>query len=105
MANANVLVTETWSTPESAKLYETHWPNDRGLFERYEEGEQCGGCAFFAPFNADFGLCCYAASRHHLETVFEHFTCPVYVNDGWDAHSFRDWEFDAEGKRYSKRDE
>src|ERR1044071_2135309 len=55
-------------------------PHDSGLFERYEEGEQCGGCAYFAPFKADSG---YVATSDHgiiwkrcLST-----TCPVYVNE------------------------
>jgi hypothetical protein len=104
VAKQNTVETGTWSNPESEQLYRDHWPHDAGLFERYEEGEQCGGCAFFAPFNVDFGLCCYVKSRHHLETVFEHFTCPVFVNDGWDAHSFRDWDIDESGNFRPKRD-
>ena len=103
VANRNTIVTETWSNPESEQLYLEHWPDDAHLFERYEDGEQCGGCAFFAPFNADYGLCCYGKSRHHLETVFEHFTCPVFVNDGWDAHTFRDWDIDEAGQLKPKR--
>ena len=102
--NQNTIVTETWSNPKSERMYLEQWPDDPGLFERYEEGEQCGGCAFFAPFNADYGLCCYGESRHHLETVFEHFTCPVFVNDGWDAHTFRDWDMDEKGRLRPKRD-
>jgi len=97
VTNRNTIVTETWSDPESERLYRERWPDDPGLFERYEDGEQCGGCAFFAPFNADFGLCGYDKSRHHLETVFEHFACPVFVGDGWDAHTFRDWDMDDNG--------
>jgi len=101
--NNNRIVTDTWSDEGSERLYMEQWPNDPGLFDRYEEGEQCGGCAFFAPFNEDYGLCCYERSRHHLETVFEHFTCPSYVNDGWDAHTFRDWDMDKNGKLLPKR--
>lgn len=101
--NNNTIITETWSNPESERRYTEEWPEDPGLFERYEDGEQCGGCAFFAPFNADFGLCCYHKSRHHLETVFEHFPCSVFVNDGWDAHTFRDWEMSSDGKLQPKR--
>ena len=101
--NRNSIVTETWSNPESERLYAASWPAEQGLFERYQDGEQCGGCAFFAPFNADYGLCCYAKSQHHLETVFEHFTCPVFVNDGWDAHTFRDCDMDDHGTFRPKR--
>ncbi len=27
-------------------------------------------------------------SHHHVETVFEHFTCRSYVREGWGPHSF-----------------
>jgi hypothetical protein len=86
--NRNVIETETWSNHESERRYVDHWPEEPDLYTRYEDGEQCGGCSFFAPFNSDYGLCCHPESRHHLETVFEHFTCPVYVGEGWGAHSF-----------------
>jgi hypothetical protein len=88
-ANTNVITTETWSNAESRRLYETRWPAEPELRWQYEEEcWQCGGCSFFAPFNYDWGLCCNPKSRHHLETVFEHFTCPSYVGEGWGPHSF-----------------
>ena len=93
--NTNRIITDRWSNDNSQRLYERQWPEEPALKRRYEEGEQCGGCSFFAPFNHDWGLCCYAASRHHLETVFEHFTCGSYVQEGWGAHSFSDVDIDA----------
>jgi hypothetical protein len=89
--NRNRIVTTEWSNMESRSLYSSHWANEPSIFEQYENGDQCGGCSFFAPFNSDWGLCCHPKSRHHLETVFEHFTCPVHVretNSGWGPHSF-----------------
>ena len=85
--NKNAIITGTWSNDESKRLYELHWPDEPVVKQQYEEGQQCGGCAFFAPFNFDWGLCCHSQSRHFSETVFEHFTCPSVVNEGWDAHS------------------
>ncbi len=51
----------------------------------------------------DYGLCCHVEARHHLETVFEHFTRRAFVNDGWDAHTFRDWDIDDIGNLLPKR--
>src|SRR3989304_1728298 len=93
--NRNHIITDRWSNDDSKRLYELQWPEEPKLREQYEEGQQCGGCSFFAKFNFDWGLCCHAASRHHLESVFEHFTCPVYVHEGWEAHSFSDFDLDA----------
>jgi hypothetical protein len=86
--NRNIVNTEGFSNPESEARYRANWPGEPEVFAQYEDGQQCGGCAFFAPFNADYGLCCNPESRHVLETVFEHFTCPAMVNQGWGAHSF-----------------
>lgn len=87
--NANLVTTKNWSNPASEALYKNHWPSEPELYKKYSEDcEQCGGCSFFAPFNSDWGLCCHSRSRHFTETVFEHFTCPVFVNEGWGMHSF-----------------
>jgi hypothetical protein len=86
--NANKIITNAWSNPQSQQLMELHWPDEPGLRVLYANGDQCGGCSFFADFNEDWGLCCHAESRHHLETVFEHFTCPSYVRECWGPHSF-----------------
>jgi hypothetical protein len=86
--NSNTIVTDRFSNPESCKLYFAHWPDEPVYQKQHENGDQCGGCSFFAKFNADYGLCAHPKSRHHLETVFEHFTCPAYVREGWGPHSF-----------------
>lgn len=86
--NSNQIVTNRWSNPQSERAYAGGWPGEPDLKCKADEGDQCGGCSFFAPFNEDFGLCCHPASRHHLETVFEHFTCPAYTPEGWGPHSF-----------------
>ena len=93
--NLNRIVTDRWSNDESKRLYELKWPDDQNTRKQYEEGRQCGGCSFFAPFNYDWGLCCHTKSRHHLESVFEHFTCPMYVDEGWEAHSFSEVDLNA----------
>ncbi|MGL6094292.1 MAG: hypothetical protein ACRC7O_00640 [Fimbriiglobus sp.] len=86
--NRNVIVTGDWSNPASRALYEAQWPGEPGCQLAYHEGRQCGGCSFFAAFDADWGLCAHPGSRHRLETVFEHFTCPTQVPEGWGPHNF-----------------
>lgn len=86
--NINTIATDRFSNPESCDLYFAQWPDEPACESQYENGDQCGGCSFFAPFNSDYGLCAHPKSRHHLETVFEHFTCPAYVQEGWGPHSF-----------------
>lgn len=86
--NQNQLATTSWSNLASAELYQAGWPGEPACQAQYEEGRQCGGCSFFAKFDADWGLCAFAKSRHYLETVFEHFTCPHHVHEGWGPHSF-----------------
>lgn len=86
--NRNVIVTDAFSNDSSRDAYRAGWPEDPAAKAFYHEGRQCGGCSFYAKFNSDWGLCTHAASRHHLETVFEHFTCPAHVDEGWGPHSF-----------------
>jgi hypothetical protein len=86
--NENTIITDRWSSPVAKQLYEANWPDEPVCQAQHEEGRQCGGCSFYAPFNVDWGLCCHDGSRHHLQTVFEHFTCPNQVNEDWGPHSF-----------------
>jgi hypothetical protein len=88
--NQNRVITDSWSDPDTKTLYDRQWPDEPEISHQYEDGLQCGGCSFFAPFNPDWGLCCNKASRHFTETGFEHFTCPNFVNEGWGSHSFTD---------------
>jgi hypothetical protein len=75
--NENRIVPNRFSNPESQNLYGGEWISN-----------QCGGCSFFAPFDDDWGLCCHKKSHHRFETVFEHFGCESYVDEGWGPHSF-----------------
>jgi hypothetical protein len=84
----NSIVTNEFSNPASDDSYKKHWPDEPQCKQQYESGEQCGCCSFYAEFNYDWGLCCHSESRHFLETIFEHFTCPSYVYEGWGPHSF-----------------
>lgn len=89
--NKNQIVTDSWSNDRTAALYKEGWPDEPAMrVQAREDCLQCGGCSFFAPFNADWGLCCHPSSRHHLETVFEHFTCPTYEGEGWGTAQFHD---------------
>ena len=81
--NSNSIITDDWSNPKSKSAYYEHWPNEPTVYHKYQNGEQCGGCSFFAAFDTDWGLCCHAKFRHFRETVFEHFTCPAYVSECW----------------------
>src|SRR5262245_30891177 len=96
--NRNFIVQGGWSDDDSRLRYESRWAGEPHVLRRYEDGEQCGGCSFYAKFDPDWGLCCHPRSRHHLETVFEHFTCPVQVNEGWGPHSFTETPDPAEGR-------
>jgi hypothetical protein len=92
--NQNLICIDRWSNPETEAIYKGRFREQPELQLQHENGDQCGGCAFFAAFNADWGLCCLADSPHHLETVFEHFTCKDFVREGWGPHSFtKDTDF------------
>lgn len=86
--NENRITISDFSNPRSKRLYVDGWPDEAACKTQYENGAQCGGCSFFVPLNFDYGICCHSRSRHFTETVFEHFTCPPYVNEGWGPHSF-----------------
>jgi hypothetical protein len=88
LGNQNKIYDRGFSNPESARLYQDQWPGEPALKKAYEAGDQCDGCAFYARFNSDWGLCCFYRSRHYLETVFEHFTCGSFVREGNGPHSF-----------------
>jgi hypothetical protein len=90
--NFNRISTNGFSNHQTWVLYNQDWPNEPEMFAQCYDGNQCGGCSFFAPLNEDWGICCHQKSRHHLETVFEHFTCPAFVNEGWGPHSFSETE-------------
>lgn len=90
--NENTVLTDRFSDPSAEELYRSSWPEEPQCREQYQQGQQCGGCSFFAPLNADYGLCCMSKSRHFTETVFEHFTCPSHVQEGWGPHSFAEEE-------------
>ncbi|MGH7139876.1 MAG: hypothetical protein ACREHD_29410 [Pirellulales bacterium] len=88
MANENKIKTDDFSNATSKQLYSADWPDELECKEKHHQGDQCGACSFFAPLNDDYGICCHRSSRHFTETVFEHFTCPSYVDEGWGPHSF-----------------
>lgn len=90
MVNENRIKTDDFSCAASKQLYFDDWPNEPECKEKHHEGDQSGGCSFFAPLNCDYGICCHSKSRHFTETVFEHFTCPSHVSEGWGPHSFRE---------------
>ena len=86
--NKNRIQTSGFSSLASESLYRSGWPSETQLQQQYSQGRQCGSCSFYAQFNKDWGLCCHRRSRHWQETVFEHFTCPSLVHEGWGPHSF-----------------
>jgi len=100
IVNKNSIRLNEFSNDDSAERYKNDWPNEPLCQRLHEEGSQCGGCSFFAELNADWGVCCYPKSRHFTETVFEHFTCPAYIHEGWGPHSFtEDDEFHCRCER------
>lgn len=97
LTSGNRISTNGFSNPSSKRLFDQEWPDEPAVRKQCLEGWQCGGCSFFAPLNHDWGICCYQKSRHYLETVFEHFTCPRFIGEGWGAHSFSEPE---KGKKH-----
>lgn len=88
--NTNHIAEGQFSNSASEALYRDDWKGEPRVKRLYEDGAQCGGCSYFAELNNDWGICCHRRGRHRLETVFEHFTCPAYVAEGWGPHSFSD---------------
>lgn len=86
--NDNRVRTDAFSNLASYEMYVNEWPNDPKSRDLFRNGFQCGGCSFYAEFNMDWGLCCHLKSRHFKETIWEHFTCPAHVAEGWGPHSF-----------------
>jgi hypothetical protein len=86
--NANKVVTDGFSNPDSEFEFQNGYPSDSKARELAAESYQCGGCSYFAPLNADYGMCCNSKSPCHLETVFEHFTCSEIDIESWAYHSF-----------------
>lgn len=82
--NKNNIITKGFSNQVTAHLCR-ELCRKRGWIEN-----QCGGCSYYAEFNADWGLCCNPKARFYLETVFEHFGCDKTVIEGWGPHSFQD---------------
>ncbi|MCX6984375.1 MAG: hypothetical protein NT118_06420 [Lentisphaerae bacterium] len=82
--NKNAIFTKGFSNPDSEALYKEGWPGEPLVAALFHQGWQCGGCDFFALFNEDYGLCFNSKSRHHTETVFEHFTCREIARTEWD---------------------
>ena len=86
--NTDRILTTGFSSEATRQMYKAGWPDEPACRERCGEGAQCGACSCFAKFDSDWGLCCHPGSRHRLETVFEHFYCPAYMEETWGPHSF-----------------
>lgn len=92
LGNRNTVCLQGFSNSESEKAYRLRWPLAPAVCALYDSGRQCGGCAWYAKFDADWGMCHGRDSPHFTETVFEHFSCAAQDEEGWDAHSFADAE-------------
>jgi hypothetical protein len=78
--NANRIITDGFSCRASEQRYRRLWPDEPATRRLYDTGRACLSCVYYAEFHTDWGLCRNSKSRHHLETLFEHFTCPTYVD-------------------------
>ena len=92
MNNKNIIIKDDFSSEQTKNIYLSKFNNNEKSLELYNYGYQCGGCSFFAPLNEDYGICCFKKSIHFTETVFEHFTCSNFIQEGWGAHSFSEDE-------------
>lgn len=105
--NRNQIVTLGFSKKSSEQVYRLDWPDEPLTSALYHHGWQCESCNFYAEFNHDYGLCCQQGSRHYLETVFEHFTCPsyAYARGGDYRHTFREGRPTVHHAEWVKRDQ
>ena len=46
--NYNRISTDGFSNPASSRLYDQQWPSEPKVRQRYRNGQQCGGCSYFA---------------------------------------------------------
>jgi hypothetical protein len=93
VSDTNVIKERGFSNPDAERRYTERYAGEPEMERMVEECRQCGGCSFFAPLNADYGVCCHGESRHFKETMFEHAGCPAHVNESWGSHSFCETRF------------
>ena len=68
-----------WSNEEAQLRCQTRWAGEPHVLRKYEDGEPCGAARYLRQVRRRRGLCCHPHSRYRLETVFEHFSCPVRI--------------------------
>ena len=84
-----------------AESYSHEGPAFHEALREYGGVIQCGGCRFFAAFDADFGLCANPASWFDGRVTFEHGGCLKHskVEDGTVAWNGKDVIWRAEKEK------